>query len=456
MNKKLQLLCLSILLVVPVDAQVEVAQVKVEKARQADAFVETIGLGGRYDWMFGHGELDNAKSVLQKTRIRYIRSAVVGEGADQDAYGAAMKAMMEGLQVKMCGLVGWSHPGETRAAVERLGPTLYALEGINEAWERPWGWTGWGNSLDVQKFIWELGRTKNLDVYSWTLGGPINSYLLPEFADAYRQTNAWSTHANFHPYHWYSNPGGRGITKINGLWQDSETPDQKGGVSTLRRLMGDPHKPLVATEWGWSYEEREGDPYPVSEEARAKFYTRGLLENFNAGLERAFIYSINSNLAYNIRDGAALRPSGQAIADLIALTQDRGPAFPTKTLNFSLVTDSGLPTTDDHDLRNDEIHHSLLQKRDGSFVLILWADKDSHLGDTASEAATLVLPDGAAQLRFWKPLSHGTKILATRHTTNSDTAFRLAGELAIPDHPLLIEITFEPQETSGAPNDGGK
>lgn len=418
------------------------AQAAPEQARPADAFVETIGLGGRYDWMFGGGQLGDAKSVLQKTKIRYIRGGVLGEGVDQVAYSAAMRKMLTDLNVKMCGLVSWESPDESIAAVRRLGPALYALEGVNESWDRPdWGWKGWNTALDVQKFIYGLGRSRNLDVYSWTLGGPINAYVMEEFTDGYRQTDAFSTHANFHPYHWYSNPDGRGTTKIIGLWQDAETPDKKGAVETVRRVMQNPKKRLVATEWGWSNAPKEGDPFWVPEAARAKFYARGMLESFNAGLERSFLYSINSHLNYNIREGAKLLPTGQAVADLIALTEDRGAAFQAGPLDYSLSVDSGMRVGDDRDLRNDEIHHTLLQKRDGRFLLILWADKDSHLNDTKSENATLTLPKGAAQVRLFKPVSNGTKAVSTLGAVAAGGTVRLTGAVAIPDHPLIIELT---------------
>jgi hypothetical protein len=172
---------------------------------------------------------------------------------------------------------------------------------------------------------------------------------------------------------------------------------------------------------------------------------------FNAGLERSFLYSINSHLNYNIRDGAKLLPTGQAVADLIALTEDRGPAFKTGQLDYSLSIDSGMSTRDDRDLRNDEIHHTLLQKRDGRFLLILWADKDSHNGDTKSEAATLTLPMGAAKVRLFKPVSNGTKAVSTLGAVAAGGKVRLTGAVAIPDHPLIIELTPRPRRARQKP-----
>lgn len=422
-----------------------------EQARQSDAFVETIGIGGRWDHAYADGTFPDLQSALQKLKIRYIRGGVVGElnNGTQEGYNAAMKQMATDLNVKMCGLVEWNHPDVLRAAIDRLGTALYALEGPNEAYGAP-GWADpfWQSktSVDVQKFIWDYGRPKGLDIYSWTLGGPMSGYECCEHADGYLETNLYSTHANAHPYHWYVTPGVRQTTKVNGLWQDAESSNNKGMVDVLRRVMQNPTKRLVATEWGWA-----GDKWPedragcgcqvIPEAVRAKYYTRNIFENFNAGLERGFVYSMNSHGDYNMREGGNLRQSGQAISDIITLTEDRGAAFTPGSLNYSLSMASGMSTVDDRDMRNDEIHHTLLQKRDGKFLLILWADKDSHTGETGSEAATLRLPGGASQVRIFKPVTNGTSVVSTFSNIAGGGSVNLSGTIAIPDHPIIIEIT---------------
>lgn len=420
-----------------------------QQARQSDAFVETIGIGGRWDHSFNTGTFPDLKSALQKLKIRYIRGGVTGEldNTPQETYNAEMRQMALDFNVKICGLVSWDSPEASQAAIERLGNVLYALEGPNEAFNPPdWAWDGWktGNVVDVQRFIWDIGRPKGLDIYSWTLGGPMSGY--EDEVVGYRETNLLSTHANAHPYHWYTTPGIRRTTKMNGLWQDAESSDNKGMVDVLRRVMGNPTKPLVATEWGWS-----GDLWPedkagcgcqvIPEASRAKYYTRNLFENFNAGLVRSFLYSMNSHGDYHLRDGGNLRPSGQAISDIITLTEDRGAAFTPGSLNYSLSVASGMSTVDDRDMRNDEIHRTLLQKRDGKFLLILWADKDSHEGETGSEAATLTLPGGATQVRIFKPVTNGTAVVSTLNNIAAGGTVNLSGTIAIPDHPIIIEIT---------------
>lgn len=147
------------------------AQVAGEQARMSDAFVETIGIGGRWDHALCDNRFPALRTALQKSRIRYIRAGVLGElnCTSQETYNAELRQMALDLNVKIVGNVGWDNPEWTRAGVECLGDRLYALEGVNESFGPPdWAWEGWqsGTAVDVQKFVWELGRSKNLDVYS--------------------------------------------------------------------------------------------------------------------------------------------------------------------------------------------------------------------------------------------------------------------------------------------------
>jgi hypothetical protein len=232
--------------------------------------------------MFGGGQLNDAKSVLQKTKIRYVRGGVLGEGVDQVAYNRddAKDADRFKSQDVRFGELG-KLPMNPSQPSSVWGRRCMPLEGVNESWERPdWGWKGWNTALDVQKFSftgWAEPKSGRVFV---DMGGPINAMRWKSSLDGYRQTDAFSTHANFHPYHWYSNPDGRGTSKMIGLWQDAETPDKKGAVETVRRVMQNPKKRLVATEWGWSNAPKEGDPFHVPEAARAKFYARAMLESF--------------------------------------------------------------------------------------------------------------------------------------------------------------------------------
>lgn len=414
-----------------------------EKAAPADRFVESIGVGTRFDWMLNDKQLDKAQAALQWTGIRYIRAGVGREGGDINPYIEAMRKLARETGVNVCLNVGWDSRAQIEDGIRRwtaAPSSVDALEGVNESFTPPdWAAKNWQTALDVQKYLWEQGKAKNLRVYSWTLGGPAGFY-----KDMPREADAFMTHANFHPYHWYANPAFRGNTKMNGLWQNTETPQAAGCIAAVRELwLHNPTKPLVSTEWGWGLDTIKGAYDGVDPLTQGKYITRGLLENFNAGLERGYIYSLfphNDDFGIMNRDGTP-RPAASGIKALIALLGEKGKAnAPTRSLAYMLTIDSGLKTTDNHDLRDEEIHHTLLQKK-GAFYLVLWADKDSQHGSTRPEPATLTLPAGAKHVRVFRPLTDGTTAIAVLPKVPKGGTVRLANQTAIPDHPLVLEIT---------------
>ena len=58
-----------------------------------------------------------------------------------------------------------------------------------------------------------------------------------------------------------------------------------------------------------------------------------------------------------------------------------------------------------------------------------------------TDAAALTLPSGAARVRIFKPVSNGAKAVSTLGAVAAGGQVRLTGAVAIPDHPLIIEIT---------------
>lgn len=420
-----------------------------EAARPADALIETIGIGDRFDWRHNDGILGNAEAALGRLKIRYLRAGMLGENSNTTAYITDMKAMAARLNARVCVNVWWNSPATMTDAFNQWttgtnSHVVDAIEGVNESFGQPAGTMGeynWGSVLQVQEFLWNLARPKGYNVYMWTRGGPAGIYFLDHDLRGAQVTDQWTTHANFHPYHWYAHPDGCfRTTKMNSIHQDCDTPGRVGGIGAVRYMLENPNKPFVVTEWGWDTNE----PFAVPEAVRVKYYTRGILENFNSGMTRGYLFSLSADAGENFgisnRDGT-LRPSGQAIADLIALLQEPGKAsIATTSLDYTLATDSGMSTVDDRDIRNDEIHRTLLQKSDGTHYLTLWVDSDSHEGETGTQAASLTLANGASQVRIYKPVTNGTTAVATLGPVAPGGRVRLEGATAIPDHPLIVEI----------------
>lgn len=412
-----------------------------EQARPADAFVESVGTGTRFDWLIEGGNLPGIKRALKETGIRYARVGVQPEiKGPHEPYYAALDEIARDLGTRYCVSTWYDGREAIVRGLDRIGRNAYAVEGVNESFRAPGTHpNGWTNSLEVQKFLFAEGKKRGLDVYSWTLGGQAQWYLDMPDADAY------CTHGNIHPYHWYGNvdqpwSAQKASASLFHSWkQTGDGKDAKytfvpGFVGAIRTKMVRPTKPLVATEYGWNSGKAAGD-FTVSDEAKRRYVPRAMLEMFNAGLVRAYQYNLieyfDRDYGLAQKDGT-LKPAGVAVKNLLALAGDRGPSFTPGRLTYALDVPSGMKTTDDRDPRNTEIHHTLLQKRDGRFLLVLWVDGDSHKAAVPDQAVTLRLAKPARSVRTFRPL-FGSVPAATFAKTALVT-------LSVPDHPLVVEI----------------
>ncbi|UYZ63623.1 RICIN domain-containing protein [Hymenobacter weizhouensis] len=422
------------------------------KAIPADQMLETIGIGTRFDWKHRDGQGAGAKLALENIGFRYVRVGIAGETNDPGAYRREWRdyARQKGLKLLLtCG-------GDTRQALtDQLAEwmeapgVVWGVEGANETYDLNFG--EFPNSFELQKFIYGLAQPKGLKVLTWTAAGAAATYLTWPNPDAY------STHANFHAYSWdTSSDNGKQIIPI---WQDfslkRDGHGDVGGLWAMDKWTGNASKPKAVTEWGFFYEP-QGDTPIDSELSRAKYTLRNSFELLNAKVDKTFIYSlVDENDKFGIANGdGSLKQSGRALASLFALLRDPGHANDnTGSLNYTLTTASGIGTVDDRRHQTNEIHQTLLQKSNGHYILALWADKPSHIGQTGSEAATLKLNGlTASEVKIYLPLTNGTTAVQTLGAGTS--TINLSGSIAIPDHPILIDIT--PSGTTSTPTPSGQ
>ena len=314
---------------------------------------------------------------------------------------------------------------------------------------------GYNNSLDLQKMIWSVAKAngRNLQVYSWSLGGEANGY------DEMPSTDAYCDAGTIHPYHWYGDQtkgyaGSKASVSLlqarrsqqnsDGSWSHFKSP---GFIEAIRKQMISPGKPVIATEVGWATGNTPVDP-GVSTSARLRYVPRVFLETFNAGIIRTFYYNIYENMGrgYELTTGNAsseLNDAGRALKNLVALTADPGAAFAVGSLNYSLRTASGMSTQDDIEASTTEIHPTLLSKRNGTFQLLLWVDSNSHDGPVNDENVTVTLNGlTASAITTYRPVQ-GAGAVQTFVNTGSFT-------VPVPDHPL-INITPGGVISTGGP-----
>jgi hypothetical protein len=143
-----------------------------------------------------------------------------------------------------------------------------------------------------------------------------------------------------------------------------------GRIWQVNQISDTPVK-IIATETG--YYTRAPTGGQVSEKAQAKYVTRLFGEYFNRGISRTYDYELvdgrddpadpEANFGL-LRNDLSPKPAYTALKNLMQLLRDPSstPILSTDSISFSL-TGGG-----------SSLQHSLLEKSDGSFYLLLWND----------------------------------------------------------------------------------
>lgn len=395
-----------------------------EQARGADDFVNTIGVATHLNytnipsWNNYSGII---KPRLLELGVRHIRDGMQVWPATQTKY---KELAANGIRLTaVCVPTGWYNNAPNWSQTEcvtqagQLGTSVVeTFEGMNEVDNT--GGSGWASKFSTfEKALWSA--VKNISTWRST---PVAANSLAHYYNASQVGNlsSYMDYGTMHPY-----PGG-GIP-TNGLQLN---------ISNFRLIAGS--KPLIATETGYhnAVNATSGQP-GVSERASGKYYSRLFFEYFNAGVARTYAYDLindgtaSTNAEHNfglLRYDGSPKPQFTAIKNIIALLKDPGSSFPAGQLNYSL---SG-------SLNN--VHRTLLQKRDGRFYLVLWQEVSSFNLSSKSDvnvapaAVTLQLGKPARSVKVYRPLSSTTP---TAQYTSTQTV-----SLSVPDEALIVEIAF--------------
>ncbi len=239
---------------------------------------------------------------------------------------------------------------------------------------------------------------------------------VPTYGPSFTKANAYTetgdigstmTYNNLHIYFGGRHPGSNG-------WG----PRNYGSIHYWKDLanIDGPGKPSVVTETG--YMTQPSKPYDVPEEFQTAYTLRTLMEMYNAGIVRTYIYELldePSSPDYGImHTDLTPKPAYTGLQHMIQLLTDKGPRFTPGALDYTLP---GVAP---------DVHHLLMQKRDGTFYLALWIEAPGY--DTANAVRTpvpprptnLVLTGGAVTLNAVqidndgsmtrKPVPHSTTV----------------------------------------------
>ena len=396
---------------------VPMSKTQPEQARSADSFINSMGVAVHINYTdTAYGNYDLIKSRLQELGIRHIRDGVnpSDTNTQQKFNDLATLGIKSTLVMDPRGVV----PSDAINIARAVAPSIEAVEGANE-WDIQPILTYKGQTFPdgirlFQTELYELIKntpdTANLDVLSPSMAFPENANQLANIP------------CDVGVMHSYAG-GGLPSDQLDTRW-----------LPNTRRMCGD--KPIIATESGWHNALNDpGSPQRgVSEEASAKYVPRLYLEYFNRNIKRAFIYELinlrpeekqDSNFGLLRSDGSE-KPAFIAVKNLISLLQDTGENLPLESLDYTITGDT------------NNVHHTILQKSDHRFYLILWQEVLSYNTQSKTDIsvpevpATLIFNTPIAQIAAYLPLNSTQPIW---QQTEPKTV-----QLSIPDHPLVIEL----------------
>jgi len=306
---------------------------------------------------------------------------------------------------------------------------LFSVEGPNEE-DDPYA-TANGNSLAqaaaTQKQLYATFHALGLPVIDISFGQGWGASPTGDYGTV-GNLAAYADYANAHTYFGTGNPPASTIAALN-----SDAQLAAAG------------RPVITTEMGWYTTGSLTDSSAVSQTVQAKYMLDGLLDAYQAGDVKTYLYElIDQHASGNTEDNFGLfnadgtaKLAAVALHNLTTLLADGGGAFTPGSLSYAL---SGTLNTD---------HSLLLEKSDGTFWLALW-NETRLSGPTApvdigvpSHTVTLTLASGAG-ITVYDPL---TGIAAIQSATAAQSL-----QIALPDHPILVEIA--PMGSSPAPPGG--
>lgn len=402
------------------------AQGAAAPAKMADDLVDSIGVATHLNYHdTAYGNYSLIKNKLSDLGVRHVRDR---------AYLNSDRRFNEVIYSKYRGLAELgiklnltvdprtenleSINSEKIASIAQMaGPSLGSFGGPNE-----YNKTGpdWAKELtDYQRDLYSA--VNNSSAADTPVLGPALGKPYPSSEDI-PDLRAYMDYGNFHPYPGGEYPSNWGLERYN--------------LPKAQEIAG--NKPLVATETGYHNATNNIDRPGVSEKAAAKYTPRLYFEYFNRGIARTYNYELMDERPEPtktdqeehfglVRSDGTNKPVFTSLRNLISLLEDPGPEFETGSLNYSL---SG---------NTENVHRTLLQKRDGRFYLVLWQEVSSY--DTGANRnlsvsgrkVTLTLNQKIVSAKTYLPTNSVDRV---REYTNPKSLV-----LNVPDHVLIVELT---------------
>jgi hypothetical protein len=367
------------------------------QAQQADAFVNSIGVVTHltYTNSLYYTEWPQIYQSLQTLGVRHIRDGFYN-------WSSGSPFISEHQQLAQAGIgtdyVVPYNSSTTAQQIEAMSPQvedMEALEAPNEC-DVPENCGGTSSTSASQDISNMLSFLPTIDAAGSDLSIPVAgpSFVYPA---TYSDVGNLSSEMNFNNLHVYF--GGRYPGNTGWGAPDAEGNDYGSFPFWLDQANDEgPGAPVWVTETGYitfpssattcSENPNTGNmtvglcPYNIPQTTAASYVPRTLLLAFQDGIQRSYLYELVEDPSSDdyglLNSDLSPRPAYEAVYNLIANLSDPGPSFTPGQLSYSVNGGGSTPK------------QVLLQKRDGSFWLILWLEQSSY--DEATNQSTPVTP----------------------------------------------------------------
>lgn len=403
-------------------------------ARRAGDFLDSVGVNTHFT--YGDTAYSNAaavKAALSRLGVRSIRD-YLGQGTP---WVAPRFAALSEIGVRMAFITGDLYGRSGSGTVEeqldnaiRLGfaDDIEILEGPNEV------------NLNNRHDTW-AARTRNwmLRLFEARAARPAlhgAKIAAPSLGHPNASTAGYGTLGDISQWIDYGNVH----TYSPGLHPDSDsTSASSGSYPYWTRPVGTAFgsKPLIVTEFGYTNALGWGDGgwsglKAISERAAGIYVPRAYFDYFRRGSRRSYSYELvderpDSDLNEReqhfglFRNDWSIKPAGVAVERITRLLADSRGSFAPGRLDYTIPS----PPSD--------LRHLLLQKRDGTFYLVLWRalnvyDPDSHMALDPPDVPTQVNLGKSRRVTVYRPNDSAEPVSAA---TTSTVTVRLGERVVI-------------------------
>jgi hypothetical protein len=334
-----------------------------EQAVSALSFTDTVGINIHltFDNTIYKTNFPLVLSSLQDLGIRHVRDGLVEYGTGSSFYYTEHQQLAaNGIRADFISSINQPE-ALLKAYPARVGD-MEALEAPNEYDAS--GDPQWAKTLGAYLPILHHAVHGSQPMSGVTLFGPsLVDQNWSASNNSYAQLGADSSlfdYGNLHNYQAGRNPGTPG-------WTPQGYGSIAFAISSARQEW--PTVPIVTTEKGYVDNPALTDWIP--DVPYAKYVPRVLLEQYLHGIVRTYIYSLADTYlpgdSYGLlREDGSQKPAYVSLQSMMHLLADPGASYIAGKLSWTMSGGAS------------DLHHLLLQKRDGTFLLALWVEEPCY------------------------------------------------------------------------------